>query len=98
MDFKSIDMQIALPRTFEAAKNLQDYQQTAQTAQEHAQAETEKESEWKRKAVAQGNDINKTGERDHEQQQGEQQQREEKKQQKKAYAHPYKGQQIDFSG
>jgi hypothetical protein len=96
MDLKSIDMQIALPRTFEAAKNLQDYQQNAQTAQQHAQAETEKESEWRRKAVAEGNDINKTGEREHEQQ-GEQQQRE-KKQQKKVYAHPYKGQQIDFSG
>jgi hypothetical protein len=90
-------MQIALPRTFEAAKSLHDSQQIAQTAQYHAQAEMDKEAEWSRKAVAQGSDIAKMGEREHEKQQNEQRQRK-KKQQKKTYAHPYKGQQIDFSG
>ncbi|WP_285878955.1 hypothetical protein [Domibacillus indicus] len=34
MDFKSIEMQVALPRTFEGAKPAQDHQQTFFAAQQ----------------------------------------------------------------
>ncbi|WP_046175032.1 hypothetical protein [Domibacillus indicus] len=98
MDFKSVEMQVALPRTFDAAKSFHDHQQTAQATQYHAQAETEKKAEWRQKAVEESGDLAKTGERGHEQQQSKHQQQKKKQQEKTYAAHPYKGQQIDFSG
>lgn len=37
MDFKSMKMQVALPRTFEGAKPAQDHQQPFFAAQQHIQ-------------------------------------------------------------
>ncbi|OXS78574.1 hypothetical protein [Domibacillus enclensis] len=97
MDFKAVEMQVALPRTYEASKSLQDQQQTALSGQHHAQTEMEKKAEWKRASVTEGEEANKTGEGTHQNHQPDQQ-RKQKKQQSKQSVHPYKGKQIDFSG
>ncbi|OMP68628.1 hypothetical protein [Domibacillus epiphyticus] len=99
MDFKSVEMQVALPRTFEASKAVQEQQQNGLAAQQNANEDVEKEAQWKRKAVVEGDNIDKLNLKDRDRQNEQQRQRKKKKQEeKKKSAHPFKGKQIDISG
>lgn len=105
MSLKSIEMQIALPRTFEAGKTSQQHQQQGQMMQEFAGALMEKEMHRRRKTVTESEKTDQAKLKENEgqgtfsQQENDQQSKQEGKQkeQLKQY-HPYKGKQIDFSG
>ncbi|MEH6990673.1 hypothetical protein [Cytobacillus firmus] len=102
MSLKSIELQIALPRTFEAGKIQDQLQQRGQTISGFAANSTQENAEKQRKTVVKqehkqnvnlGNDD---GERQKEA--GEQDRKKDKKDSNDRQNHPYKGKVIDYSG
>lgn len=105
MELKSLEMQIALPRTHDAAKNMQHIQQESRVINENAVQEMEKALIQKRQHVLkqeskdpamlkdQGNSKNH-----HDQDLNKKQQREKDKENQIHQYHPFKGNHIDFSG
>ena len=101
MSLKGIELQIAIPKTFDAGKIAEQKQQQSQLNQDHANALTgtandEKRGRlsWKRKSMRKRmqmrNNVNKDELTDREQQRNNE---EEKK-----TMHPYKGAFVDFTG
>ncbi|WNS79703.1 hypothetical protein RRU94_19490 [Domibacillus sp. DTU_2020_1001157_1_SI_ALB_TIR_016] len=77
MDFKSIEMQVALPRTFEGAKPAQDRQQPFFVAQQHIQHKAVKEMKGKGTVAAGSHQSNQTGGQGGEEQQNKQKKKKE---------------------
>ncbi|WP_313798654.1 hypothetical protein [Cytobacillus sp.] len=105
MSLKSVEMQIALPRTVEAGKIQEQLQQRGHNMNEIATQQTLKEDEKKRKTVIKqeqkGNVHLSQKKKDHHHERNRQQANEEKKEEpeeKNKEYHPYKGTVIDFSG
>ncbi|MDW0115708.1 RNA polymerase subunit sigma [Sporosarcina thermotolerans] len=102
MSLKGIELQIAIPRTFDAGKLTEQKQQQPQIDQGHAQSLNEKEVLKNRETVLHTDKYAKTNsdanssqqEREREPSARNRQQREEEK---KAM-HPYKGSFVDFTG
>ena len=100
MSLKGIELQIAIPRTFDAGKLTEQKQQQPQIDHGHAQTLNEKELLKNRETVMQSdkfartNPDSKSGQQEKESSSRNRQQREEEK---KAM-HPYKGSFVDFTG
>ncbi|GIN83675.1 hypothetical protein J6TS2_00610 [Heyndrickxia sporothermodurans] len=99
MELKTIEMQIALPKSIDANKQTQEIQQRGILQNENATLQMEKETQAKRKNVI------KNERKDHvfvKKDQSNQafNQNGKKKQKKKCKDehHPYKGNNLDFSG
>ncbi|MBP2240155.1 hypothetical protein J2Z40_000708 [Cytobacillus eiseniae] len=105
MSLKSVEMQIALPRTFEAGKIQEQLQQRGQIANDFASEYTSKEAEQKRKTVnkqeQKGNVRLSQEQNEHDQDPNHSEKDEHQikdSQKEKREKHPYKGNFIDFSG
>lgn len=105
MELKSLEMQIAIPRTHDAAKTLQQFQHEGQVINENAQREMENELIHKRQNVQKQEQKDpamlkyQNDTKQQEEQDTNSKQRQGKKGKKpiKQY-HPFKGNHIDFSG
>ncbi|MFD1204175.1 MULTISPECIES: RNA polymerase subunit sigma [Sporosarcina] len=100
MSLKSIELQIAIPKTFEAGKVAEQKQQQSQLNQDLANALTEKRAEKMKESVMETEEYAKTNpDRKNDQQQNEQKQNEKRKQEEEMKTiHPYKGSFVDFTG
>lgn len=99
MELKSIEMQIALPKSIDASKQTQSIQQEGQLQVDQAMAQMEKELIEKRQNVIRNEQ--KDGVLIKKDQENNSSRRESKKKKKKKFDsenHPYKGKNIDFSG
>ena len=100
MSLKGIELQIAIPKTFEAGKISEQKQQQSQLNQDAAQLLSEKETVKNRESVrhsekyARTDKDSKAKNRDENQKDKEHQQNEEEKKTR----HPYKGSFVDFTG
>ncbi|WP_188454363.1 hypothetical protein [Virgibacillus oceani] len=100
MSWKSIEMQVALPRTQDAGKLQEQMLKHGQHIQESIAESQLKQEEQKRKRVnefEQINDVNNRRERgnsDHPQRDNQQK----SEQEEQMIEHPYLGNKIDFSG
>ncbi|MBG9656848.1 hypothetical protein ACOSZF_00995 [Cytobacillus firmus] len=103
MSLKSIELQIALPRTFEAGKIQDQLQQRGQTISGFAADSTEENAEKQRKTVIKQEhkqNVN-LGNDDSERQKeagGHDRTEDRKKDSNDRQNHPYKGKVIDYSG
>lgn len=102
MSLKSIEMQIALPRTQDAGKLQEQLQQRGQLQNDFASENVKKEEDKKKNSVIkqEQKDVARFHKDRHGREETEQQQREkkEKERQKMKEMHPYKGTKVDFSG
>ncbi|MCS0787190.1 hypothetical protein [Cytobacillus pseudoceanisediminis] len=103
MSLKSIELQIALPRTFDAGKIQEQLQQRGQTISGFAAESTRENAEKQRKTVIkheQKQNVN-LGNDDSESQNeagGHERKDNQKKDSDDKQNHPYKGKIIDYSG
>jgi hypothetical protein len=100
MSLKGIELQIAIPKTFEAGKIAEQKQQQSQLNQDLAQLQNERESVKNQESVLHSEkyaktdkDSNKKNGNDIKQNKKYQQNEEEEK-----TMHPYKGWIVDFTG
>ncbi|WP_108669667.1 hypothetical protein [Peribacillus acanthi] len=101
MTLKAIELQIALPRTFDAGKIQQQLQQRGQLANDEAALEFQNQTEWKGNAVVKKEPTNNTHlKRDGESRNNDsyQNKRKTKKKTTSNEKHPTKGNSIDFLG
>ncbi|MGG0657961.1 RNA polymerase subunit sigma [Rummeliibacillus pycnus] len=102
MSLKGVELQIALPKTFEAGKVAEQAQQQVNTGQELANQSLQKQIERNRTAVLESDKSAQISEDDPSDRK-EKKHGQKKKQQHKSSAleqvqHPFKGHFIDFSG
>lgn len=99
MSLKSIELQIAIPKTFEAGKVAEQKQQQSLIAQENAQMANEKQAQKNKESVLQSEAYAKLS---HDQERGSEEQQKDSKKKKKEdeqqRKHPFKGSLFDFSG
>lgn len=102
MSLKGIELQIAIPKTFDAGKMAEQKQQLIQAGQDHAGVLTEKEQAKNRGTVIKSDRSAKTDSesknRDSEQTPREQSQQKKNNNNESEMAHPYKGAFVDFTG
>lgn len=101
MSLKGIELQIAIPKTFDAGKLAEQKQQRIQVMQDEANLQTEKQAEKDKEVVLESEQYEKINDEDQKQHEEEQQGKEAKDRQKegkKKANHPYKGSFVDFSG
>ena len=104
MSLKSIEMQIALPRTMEAGKIQEQLQQRGQNMNDLAAMRNQKEAEEKRTSVIkqeQKSNVKLSQEDKDKQnspQNNEDKERKKAKMEEMKEKHPYKGNIIDYSG
>ncbi|TQR20946.1 RNA polymerase subunit sigma [Psychrobacillus vulpis] len=100
MSLKGVELQIAIPKTFDAGKVADQLQQQNSVNQANAQAASERQLEKNRETVTKSNNTAEAhltdGERDKEEQ--ERKKREKKEQEQKQAKHPFKGNFVDYSG
>ena len=99
MSLKSIELQIAIPKTFEAGKVAEQKQQQSLIAQENAQMANEKQAQKNKESVLQSEAYAKLS--DDQERSSEEQQKDSKKKKKEDEQqgkHPFKGSLFDFSG
>ncbi|MBB4823905.1 ornithine carbamoyltransferase [Sporosarcina luteola] len=101
MSLKGIELQIAIPKTFDAGKMAEQKQQFIQAGQEHANLLTEREQARNRETVVKSD---RSAKMDSESGKGESEQTAREQSRKKndnnesEMAHPYKGAFVDFTG
>ncbi|MBD7942670.1 RNA polymerase subunit sigma [Psychrobacillus sp. Sa2BUA9] len=99
MSLKVVELQIAIPKTFDAGKMSEQMQQQSAINQANAQAATERQIERNRETVIKSNNIEADAEQGSKQQtEQENEKREKKDQENKETKHPFKGNFVDFSG
>lgn len=101
MSLKLVELQVAIPKTFEAGKVAENHQQNVLNQQMHANEATKREVERQQTAVLESDNLH--GVKDDEQQQNDQDQQHKKKNKQmelkeKQAQHPFKGNLFDFSG
>lgn len=103
MSLKLLEMQVALPRTIDASKEVEQLQQRGQLIGEHAKDELEKKLEQKKRTVIETNQKDSVkikeeekGKRDSEPSFLKNGQNNTEK--SHTENHPYKGKTIDYSG
>ncbi|MBS7344527.1 MAG: RNA polymerase subunit sigma [Caryophanon sp.] len=100
MSLKGVELQIAIPKTFDAGKVVEQQQQHVANQQMHANEALKREVERQQKIVNETDGltgINEEEERQREQER-EQQERKKNEQLAKRAKHPFKGNFVDFSG
>ncbi|MEK4485204.1 RNA polymerase subunit sigma [Psychrobacillus sp. FSL H8-0484] len=100
MSLKGVELQIAIPKTFDAGKVADQLQQQSSIHQSNAQAASERQLEKNRETVIKSNSAEEASLEDREREQAEQERkkREKKEQEMKETKHPFKGNFVDFSG
>ncbi|RFU71313.1 hypothetical protein D0469_02030 [Peribacillus saganii] len=102
MSLKSIEMQVALPRTYDASKLQEQLQQRGQLMHDNAAREMHKEDKKKRTTVMKQKAKERPGFPNEDQSNGsysgDQSRKQKKNIKEKNHNHPYKGNNIDFSG
>lgn len=100
MSLKGIELQIAIPKTFDAGKVAEQKQQQSIVDQQHANSQTEKQAIKNRETVLEAEEYAKLNPDDKEnsEDQSEQQKKDHQEKEKPSIKHPYKGSLIDFSG
>ncbi|MDV6376690.1 RNA polymerase subunit sigma [Sporosarcina sp. GW1-11] len=99
MSLKSIELQIAIPKTFEAGKIAEQKQQQSQIDQQHANTLTEKQVRKNKESVlelAPYAKLDANAKRPNDQSEQQQNEKQEKEQQR--VNHPFKGSFVDYSG
>ncbi|MEK3935055.1 RNA polymerase subunit sigma [Sporosarcina sp. FSL W7-1349] len=100
MSLKGIELQIAIPKTFEAGRVAEQKQQQSQLNQDLANAQTEKQAVKNRETVLETEKyakLDKDG--DHQQENpSENEGRGQQQEEEKKAVHPYKGAFVDFTG
>lgn len=101
MSLKGVELQIAIPKTFDAGKIADQHQQNTINQQLHANEALKRDIERKQFSVLESNNLDGISEEEQrERQEHEQQQQHKKKQasKKEKAQHPFKGNFFDFSG
>lgn len=99
MSLRLAELQIAIPKTFDAGKVADQIQQQSAINQSNAQAASERQLEKNRETVTKSNEALETSSQDErERAEQERQNREKKEQEMKETKHPFKGNFVDFSG
>ena len=100
MSLKGVELQIAIPKTFDAGKMLDQAQQQNQVNQMNANEALKKEIERQQKIVNTSEEMDGINDEEGKQQQyeAEKRKREQQKEAKKNTHHPFKGNFVDFSG
>jgi hypothetical protein len=100
MSLKGVELQIAIPKTFDAGKVAEQLQQQSAVNQANAQAASERQLEKNRETVLESNHTTEADQENKKNEQAEQdrKKREKKEQEMKEAKHPFKGNFVDFSG
>ncbi|QUG41110.1 RNA polymerase subunit sigma [Psychrobacillus sp. INOP01] len=99
MSLKLAELQIAIPKTFDAGKVADQIQQQSAIHQSNAQAASERQLEKNRETVTKSNEASETSsEEERERTEQERQNREKREREIKETKHPFKGNFVDFSG
>ncbi|SEM21058.1 hypothetical protein SAMN04487786_1353 [Paenisporosarcina quisquiliarum] len=100
MSLKLAELQIAIPKTFDAGKVADQIQQQSAIQQSNAQAASERQLEKNRETVTKSTEASETSSQDEEKERMEQerQNRKKREQEIKETKHPFKGNFVDFSG
>ncbi|EGQ27362.1 RNA polymerase subunit sigma [Mammaliicoccus sciuri] len=99
MSLKSIELQIAIPKTFEAGKIAEQKQQQSQIAQQHANTSMEKQVIKNQETVLESDPYAKLDADDSQpDEQSEQQKREKQEKAEQRVKHPFKGSFFDYNG
>lgn len=102
MGLKGVELQIAIPKTFDAGRVVEQHQQNVIQQQYNANEALKKEVERQQKTVNDTEEIDEISEEEKEKEQKEfellsKKKKEEKEEQTKSQ-HPFKGNFIDYSG
>ena len=103
MSLKGLELQIAIPKTFDAGKIADNHQQNTIQQQINANEALKREIERKQTAVNESEDLDGITEEEREKGNGQQsmmndQKNNKKQPQKEKAKHPFKGNLVDFSG
>ena len=100
MSLKLAELQIAIPKTFDAGKIADQIQQQSAINQSNAQAASERQLEKNRETVTKSNETAETSSQEDKRERAEQerQNREKREKEIKETNHPFKGNFVDFSG
>lgn len=101
MSLKGLELQIAIPKTYDAGKLVEQHQQNVIQQQYNANEALKKEIERKQLAVVDTEKTDKISDREKNEQHNQHDMSKDKKQQQEKEQqakHPYKGNIIDFSG
>ena len=100
MSLKAIELQIAIPKTFDAGKIVDQLQQQSSVNQSNAQAATARQLEKNRETVTELNHATETDLNEKKQSASEEERKKQKikEQEQKQIKHPFKGKFVDFNG
>ncbi|MFJ8063795.1 RNA polymerase subunit sigma [Psychrobacillus sp. NPDC096426] len=100
MSLKGVELQIAIPKTFDAGKVAEQLQQQSSVNQANAQAASERQLEKNRESVLESNNTTEADLDNKENEQAEQERKKREKQEQKIRdaKHPFKGNFVDLSG
>ncbi len=101
MSLKGLELQIAIPKTFDAGKVSEQKQQRAQIAHDQTNVQTEKQALKNQETVLEAEQYAKMDPNQKDQQNNSEQENERKNSMnegEKKTEHPYKGSFVDFSG
>ncbi|ALC86006.1 hypothetical protein AM499_09315 [Bacillus sp. FJAT-22090] len=100
MSLKGVELQIAIPKTFDAGKVAEQLQQQSSVNQANAQAASERQLEKNRETVTKSENTAEAALEDSKQEREEQERkrREKREIEMKEIKHPFKGNFVDFSG
>ena len=99
MSLKLAELQIAIPKTFDAGKVADQIQQQSAISQANAQAASERQLEKNRETVTKSKEMSEAASQEERaRQEQEQRKREKKHLVAEETKHPYKGNFVDFSG
>lgn len=99
MSLKAIELQIAIPKTFEAGKLAEQKQQQSHLNQEQAVANTERQMLKNRETVLESAKYAALSDNDkHENDQQSEEKKRQQKEEDEKTVHPYKGSFVDFTG
>lgn len=99
MSLRGIELQIAIPKTFDAGKVAEQKQQQSQLNQDLANMLTERQALKNRETVLESEKLAKTGEDKNNRENSDgRDEKEHNKEEGKKTVHPYKGSFVDFTG
>ena len=99
MSLKSLELQVAIPKTFDAGKIAEQLHQQNAISQANAQAASARQLEKNRETVTKSNEMESDlGESSRQKQEQEKKKRPNNVQSLNETKHPFKGNFVDFSG
>lgn len=98
MSLKAIELQIAIPKTFEAGKIAEQKQQQGQVAQDSATMQTQKQALKNQETVLESDPYAKLDGDDKQPDEESQKQQQNLEKEQQQAKHPFKGSFVDYSG